>query len=104
MTLSRVEFIRDKASVGGAIDIRAIWWSQWLSFFDNSGTKSGGAIFENAGTVTIADSTLGSNKAVNGGAIYVASGSLTIDGGTLSGDSRRTSRRGRRRPSRLGEG
>ena len=91
LTLSAVNLVDDKASRGGAIENAGdLIVSSGCSFESNSGSESGGAIYQSGGAVTITDSTLADNKSTNGGAVYVAGGSLTIHGGTLTGNSAST--------------
>jgi CSLREA domain-containing protein len=52
----------------------------------NSGSGSGGGIFNNGGTVTLTNSTVSGNSAVNGGGIFNF-GTVTITNSTISGNS-----------------
>ena len=53
-----------------------------------SGTSGGGGIYNNGGTMTVTNSTLSGNSAINGGGgIYNNGGTVTVTNSTLSGNS-----------------
>jgi len=57
-------------------------------FTSNSASNSGGALYNSAGSLSIAGCDVTDNKAANydGGGIYVAAGMVTIQGSTLVGN------------------
>ena len=54
---------------------------------DNSSTNGGGGIFNQGGTVNVANSTLSGNSAFGGGGVFSQGGTLTVTNSTLNTNS-----------------
>lgn len=56
------------------------------SFYQNVSKSTGGAVYNDSGTVTVSDGTFKENEATQGAAIYNYDGTLTITGGKFEGN------------------
>lgn len=56
------------------------------SFYQNVSKSTGGAIYNDSGTVTITDGTIKGNEATQGAAVYNYDGTTVITGGTFDGN------------------
>lgn len=56
------------------------------TFYQNVSKSTGGAIYNNSGTVTVSDGTFRNNEASSGAAVYNNDGTLTVTGGKFIGN------------------
>ncbi|MDD3766497.1 MAG: hypothetical protein PHF89_04825 [Eubacteriales bacterium] len=85
LNISDITIKNGLAANGGAINVageRSTVTIDGVTFENNIGASSGGAISNNDGTVTVSDSTFNQNISSQGGAIS-NSGTLTVNGNTI---------------------